>query len=66
MVYLMNPGDHVFFHIGYSTSDDKEYFTQVETSRSVSLPINPAFFVDDTSEHGCRFKVDSNQGKLSF
>ena len=64
--YLMNPGDEVFFHTGFPTSDDMEFFTKIELgseTTQTAIPMRPVFYIDETTEYGCgRSDMDSLRG----
>ena len=66
--YLMNPGDEVFFHSGFPTSDDMEYFTKIELgseTTQTAIPMRPVFYIDETTEYGCgRSDIDSLRGNI--
>ena len=66
-LYLMNPGDQIFFHFGHSVSEDMSTFTKLEHTpklTSIEVAIEIAYYEDETTENGCDPKIDlkANQG----
>ena len=66
-MYLMNPGDEIYFHFGIIISEDMSTFAKLEYTpklTSVVLPIDITFYEDETAENGCNPKIDlkANRG----